>query len=108
MMMMMMMMNVFCFSEPPSDKRAQEIKAELEHVELGNSHYFKKPLHPEQEKAMAERLEGPPSNTFEGVTIEESQLFVRVETKRQNEKTGMLRFGSRFPFMTENYVLQEF
>ena len=87
-------------AEPPSDKRTREIKAELEHVELGNSQAFKKPLNPEQEKAMAERLEAPSSSTFENVTIEEQPLHMKKETtKRHNEKTGMLRFGSKLQLL---------
>ena len=73
-----------------------EIKAELERVEEGNTHHFKKPLNPEQEKTIAERLVAPSSSTFQNVTIEEMPLDEKLEKKRPNEKVGMERFGSRF------------
>ena len=81
------------FTEPPSDERKIEIKEELEKVDPCNQ-FFKKPLNPEQEKALALKLGSTSGDTFENVTIEESKFDeIVAENKIQKEKIGMEGFG---------------
>ena len=57
---------------------------------------FCKPLNPNEEKAVEEKIKETPSEVFKDVTIEESAIPVNVfRNKRPTDKVGMERFGSK-------------